>query len=277
MEPFRALVGDMLPDRQRAFGFAMQSLFIGIGAVVASALPWILANWAGVSNVAGDGRVAGLGEVGVLPRRRRLHRRGARGRSSRRGNIRRRNSPSSTRSTRRGATSPPAGEPERLAVSRLGHGLDPRAAASSASPSRVFGWDRQLHVLGVGGAAFGVLQLVGRVAAVRGRTADALYCIMNDLFLMPRTMRQLAARAVPVVVRPVRDVDLHDLRGDEPPLRHDRRDFRGLQRGRELGRRAVRGLQRLRGARRAAHPARGASDRPPPRAPREPLARRRSG
>ena len=34
MEPFRAFVGDMLPDRQRAFGFAMQSLFIGIGAVV---------------------------------------------------------------------------------------------------------------------------------------------------------------------------------------------------------------------------------------------------
>jgi maltose/moltooligosaccharide transporter len=39
MEPFRALVGDMLPDRQRAFGFALQSLFIGVGAVVASACP----------------------------------------------------------------------------------------------------------------------------------------------------------------------------------------------------------------------------------------------
>ena len=34
MEPFRALVGDMLPDRQRSFGFALQSLFIGVGAVV---------------------------------------------------------------------------------------------------------------------------------------------------------------------------------------------------------------------------------------------------
>jgi len=45
MEPFRALVGDMLPDRQRAFGFALQSLFIGAGAVIASALPWMLANW----------------------------------------------------------------------------------------------------------------------------------------------------------------------------------------------------------------------------------------
>lgn len=34
MEPFRAFVGDMLPDEQRTTGFAMQSFFIGIGAVV---------------------------------------------------------------------------------------------------------------------------------------------------------------------------------------------------------------------------------------------------
>ena len=57
MEPFRALVGDMLPDRQRSFGFAMQSLFIGVGAVAASALPWVLANWAGVTNVAAEGAI----------------------------------------------------------------------------------------------------------------------------------------------------------------------------------------------------------------------------
>ena len=57
MEPFRALVGDMLPNRQRSFGFALQSLFIGTGAVIASALPWMLANWAGVSNVAPDGGI----------------------------------------------------------------------------------------------------------------------------------------------------------------------------------------------------------------------------
>ena len=38
MEPFRAFVADMLPDEQRTRGFAMQSLFIGLGAVIASAL-----------------------------------------------------------------------------------------------------------------------------------------------------------------------------------------------------------------------------------------------
>lgn len=50
MEPFRAFVGDMLPPDQRTQGFAVQSFFIGIGAVIASALPWMFSNWFGVSN-----------------------------------------------------------------------------------------------------------------------------------------------------------------------------------------------------------------------------------
>ena len=50
MEPFRAFVGDQLPERQRPTGYAMQSFFIGLGAVIAGVLPWIFAH-AGVSNV----------------------------------------------------------------------------------------------------------------------------------------------------------------------------------------------------------------------------------
>ncbi len=42
MEPFRAFVADMLPAVQRTKGFAMQSFFIGIGAVFASVLPYLL-------------------------------------------------------------------------------------------------------------------------------------------------------------------------------------------------------------------------------------------
>jgi len=57
MEPFRALVGDMLPNKQRALGYAMQSWFIGVGAIVASALPWMLTNWFDVSNVAEAGSI----------------------------------------------------------------------------------------------------------------------------------------------------------------------------------------------------------------------------
>lgn len=57
MEPFRAFVGDMLPPAQRTTGFAMQSFFIGIGAIVASFLPWIFTNWIGISNKADAGIV----------------------------------------------------------------------------------------------------------------------------------------------------------------------------------------------------------------------------
>ena len=42
MEPFRAFVGDQLAAAQRPTGYAMQSFFIGVGAVVASCLPWLL-------------------------------------------------------------------------------------------------------------------------------------------------------------------------------------------------------------------------------------------
>jgi maltose/moltooligosaccharide transporter len=49
MEPFRAFVADLLPNEERTRGFAMQSFFIGLGAVIASALPWMFSNWFGVA------------------------------------------------------------------------------------------------------------------------------------------------------------------------------------------------------------------------------------
>lgn len=56
MEPFRAFVGDKLAPRQRPTGYAMQSFFIGIGAIIASFLPFILAHF-GVANTAAAGEV----------------------------------------------------------------------------------------------------------------------------------------------------------------------------------------------------------------------------
>lgn len=55
MEPFRAFVGDNLPSDQRTLGFAMQSFFIGIGAVVGSMMPYVFTNWLGISNTAPEG------------------------------------------------------------------------------------------------------------------------------------------------------------------------------------------------------------------------------
>lgn len=50
MEPFRAFVADLLPPAERTRGFAMQSFFIGVGAVVASSLPWLLTNFFGITS-----------------------------------------------------------------------------------------------------------------------------------------------------------------------------------------------------------------------------------
>jgi maltose/moltooligosaccharide transporter len=57
MEPFRAFVGDMLPEEQRKTGFAMQSLLIGLGAVLSSSLPYVLTNWFGITDTAGAGAI----------------------------------------------------------------------------------------------------------------------------------------------------------------------------------------------------------------------------
>jgi maltose/moltooligosaccharide transporter len=57
MEPFRALVADNLRTDQRTMGFSVQTALIGFGAVVGSALPYVLTNWFGISNESVDGSV----------------------------------------------------------------------------------------------------------------------------------------------------------------------------------------------------------------------------
>lgn len=57
MEPFRAFVGDKLNPAQQTAGFAMQTFFIGCGAVIASLLPTIFSDYLGVSNNAANGAI----------------------------------------------------------------------------------------------------------------------------------------------------------------------------------------------------------------------------
>jgi maltose/moltooligosaccharide transporter len=73
MEPFRAFVGDNLPEEQRTTGYAMQSFFIGAGAVFASCLPWLLSNVFHVASTAPEGVIPDsvrisfyVGAVGLL-------------------------------------------------------------------------------------------------------------------------------------------------------------------------------------------------------------------
>lgn len=52
MEPFRALVADILPSDQRTLGYSIQTVLIGLGAVVGSWLPYALSNWFGIADEA---------------------------------------------------------------------------------------------------------------------------------------------------------------------------------------------------------------------------------
>lgn len=54
MQPFRALVGDMVNDEQRNLGYSLQSALINFGAVFGSLLPWLLVK-IGLSNVPAAG------------------------------------------------------------------------------------------------------------------------------------------------------------------------------------------------------------------------------
>ncbi|HEX3677483.1 MAG TPA: MFS transporter [Sphingomicrobium sp.] len=56
MEPFRAFVGDVLRKDQHTAGYAVQTAFIGAGAVVGSIFPWLL-DQEGASNVAARGAI----------------------------------------------------------------------------------------------------------------------------------------------------------------------------------------------------------------------------
>ena len=56
-QPFRALVADMTPEEQRNVGYSIQSFLINVGAVIGSALPFILTA-AGIANDAEAGQVA---------------------------------------------------------------------------------------------------------------------------------------------------------------------------------------------------------------------------
>ncbi|MBL7724099.1 MAG: MFS transporter [Chitinophagaceae bacterium] len=57
MEPFRAFVADNLNEKQRSFGYAMQSMFIGAASFIALFLPRLLVDWFGISRDKGAGGI----------------------------------------------------------------------------------------------------------------------------------------------------------------------------------------------------------------------------
>jgi maltose/moltooligosaccharide transporter len=190
MEPFRAFVGDMLPEKQRTSGFAMQSFFIGIGAVVASALPWMMTNWFDVSNVAPDGQVPEsvklsfywggaifLAAVSWTVFRTREY---------------------SPQELRAFEAARPQGRIDldaslRPARKYRSQGLAILVIGALLSVGiRAGELDKQLYILSVGGMVFGLILLCAAAMQNKGKTDNGFYSIVHDVFHMPSAMRQLA-------------------------------------------------------------------------------------
>jgi maltose/moltooligosaccharide transporter len=58
MQPFRAFIGDMLPEEQHTTGFSIQTFFIGVSSVIASICPWFFTNILHLANTAPAGQLA---------------------------------------------------------------------------------------------------------------------------------------------------------------------------------------------------------------------------
>ena len=184
MEPFRAFVGDLLPDEQRTQGFAMQSFFIGVGAVFASALPWLLTTVLGVANTAGPGEIplsvkiafgigAALlfGSVGWTVLTTKEH-------------------PPETL-----AALEPEGavvRPRSLAANLTGGVVCILAGLGIALLVAVLGLQKEVYVLAGLVAGFGFAQIGAGLLRGRVGGGGVLTEIVDDLFAMPKVMRSLA-------------------------------------------------------------------------------------
>ncbi len=186
--PAVALVGDTLPRGQRALGFSVQSFFIGISAVTASALPWLLTNLMDVSNTSEAGAVpASVAYAFYI------------GGSLLLASIAwtvittREYTPAELANFKlsQGASedTEPDCEPQRFKRSGI--------AFFSIGMVGTFciafqGFDAKLYVLTLGILCFGTLQLIAAKMRVGGYTNNVLFHICRDLLCMPRTMKQLA-------------------------------------------------------------------------------------
>ncbi len=194
MEPFRAFVGDMLPSEQRTVGFSMQSFFIGIGAIVASALPYMMTNWFGISNTADAGEIPDSvkfsfyigGAVFLLAVLYTVF---------------------STKEYSPEELKKFSDDEKKLSQSKTSVSNLISASAfykngsiwifvgllgSSILHFVLHENDFGLYVLFVGSIIFGLLQLAAEFFTNHNKTTGGLVSILNDLYKMPKTMKQLA-------------------------------------------------------------------------------------
>ena len=192
MEPFRAFVGDMLPSDQRTTGFAMQSFFIGIGAVIASALPWMLTNWLNIPNTAPEGEIAPSvkfsfyigGAVFLLAVLWTVFRT-------------KEYSPEELEEfgeTEDESPDTPRHEPVSIAASKfIRNGII--WIISGIILTLIIIWYHlmpELYIFSTAIGFFGIIQLISGLMGGSDKSKSAVVTIVNDFYLMPKTMVQLA-------------------------------------------------------------------------------------
>ena len=190
MEPFRAFVGDMLPEKQRTSGFAMQSFFIGVGAVVASALPYMMTNWFDISNTAAAGEIPDSVKLS-------FYLGGAVFLAAVLWTVLRTKEYSPEQLAEFDAARPPehvADDKALRPASKYVIGGIVWAVVGAIAWLFIMRYDadKQLYILAGGFIAFGLLQIATGILQIRERTSSGMYEIVHDLFHMPRVMRQLA-------------------------------------------------------------------------------------
>lgn len=189
MEPFRAFVGDMLPNRQRTLGFTMQSFFIGIGAFIASWLPYMLTNWFNVSNTAPEGQIPDTvkysfylgGIVFLLAVLYTVFRT-------------KEYSPEELKSFETNDDKLSAEHDDSMeALSKyVRRGIIWSVTGIIlAMPVIFLHLEKELHILSGGLFIFGILQLISALL-VKNKKKTGLVSIITDLYRMPKTMGQLA-------------------------------------------------------------------------------------
>jgi maltose/moltooligosaccharide transporter len=206
MEPFRAFVGDMLPERQRTLGFAMQSFFIGAGGFLSSSMPDILTKWFNVANDAPPGIVPDSVRfsfyVGaaflfsavmwtVLTTReyspeelRAFEASGKRREKERENVLPMRAAPSPGGYFRLGGAALMFGIAGTVALSRAA------AGAFGATADALNLNDLYFSTIGIG--VFGAILAAAGFFRLRGGESNMLTTIVDDMFKMPDTMAQLA-------------------------------------------------------------------------------------
>ncbi len=186
MEPFRAFVGDLLPDEQRTSGFAMQSFFIGIGALVASFMPWIFTNWLNIPNTAPDGEIPPSVKYAFYV-----------------GAIMYLITVLWTVFTTKEYPPEPDENHDAPAMEESEESFFTKKFVKVGAILTIIGAvfsifvynagvDPQLHVLGGGFMFFGLIHLLGGQLVKARKTAMALVHIVKDFNSMPKTMIQLA-------------------------------------------------------------------------------------